>query len=65
MARNTPVQKISCNLNMGPPFHSSLALLALLLILIIQLCHWRLISPSYQRTPFHILSVILMLPFLS
>ena len=63
MARNAPVQKISCNLNMGPPFYSSLASLAVTLI--IQLCDWRLISLSYQQTPFHIFLVILMHPFLS
>ena len=65
MARNARVQKISCNLNVGSLFHSSRMSLVLLLTLIIQLCDWRLISPSYQRTPFHIFSVILMHPFLS
>ena len=60
VVRNARVQKMSCNLNVGPSFYFSRTSLAVLLTLIIQLCDWRLISPSSQRTAFHIFSVILI-----
>ena len=51
-------QKIFCHSSVGPSCYSSLTSLALSLILIIQLCDWKRITLSYQRTPLHFFGYI-------